>query len=548
MRLSNAFAALVLAALFLPGTLLGQNARQAASSQDGMVATGQPLATEAGVRMLELGGNAADAAVAAAFALAIVESTMNSIGGRNQILIGLPDGTMVGIDGTTQAPWDFDYETAPQAAYGYPVIAVPGAVAGLMRLHAEHGSLPLETVMAPAIDYAENGFRLLPGEARRQMFNTARSAEFPGTAAIYLKEDGTPRMGGDLLVNKDYATTLRAIRDGGHDAFYKGEIAERMAADLAEHGSAVKLQAFHDYEALDPRIVRGSYRGYDIVGLDVPAGGSVVIQALHIMENFDPDSMDDEEWAAVTGQALGIASPELRVLGTDTAAARATSKDWAAEMATRVLSPAASGMEHGAYLPPLDPRGDDQGHTTHLTTADGNGMFVALTQTLGPNMGSSVVTPGLGFLYASTLGGYLGPMEPGDRARSFMSPIMVLKDGRPILALGAAGGARIVSGVTQVISRIIDDGLTLAEALEAPRVHMNFDGSLNAETSPIIGWTPEQVDDMRALGLEVTVTDRSGAFSRVHAIQYDPETGTWYGMADPDWEGSARGPMQMPGR
>ena len=175
-------------------------------------------------------------------------------------------------------------------------------------------------------------------------------------------------------------------------------------------------------------------------------------------------------------------------------------------------------------------------------------MFVALTQTLGPNMGSSVVTPGLGFLYASTLGGYLGRMEPGERARSFISPVMVLRNGLPILALGAAGGARIVSGVTQVISRVIDDGLTLAEALEAPRVHMNRDGTLDAETSPVIGWTTDELGDMRALGIEVTETPSAGAFSRVHAIQYDPGTGTWYGVADPDWEGSARGPMQMPER
>ena len=174
----------------------------------------------------------------------------------------------------------------------------------------------------------------------------------------------------------------------------------------------------------------------------------------------------------------------------------------------------------------------------------GNLMMVvlALTQTLGPSMGSGVVTPGLGFLYASTLGGYLGRMEAGERARSFISPVLVLKDGKPVLALGAAGGARIVSGVTQVISRVIDDGMTLAEALEAPRVHMDWDGRLNAETSPVIGWTPAQIEDMRRLGLDLAETSRPGAFSRVHAVQFDPETGTWYGAADPDWEGSARGP------
>jgi gamma-glutamyltranspeptidase/glutathione hydrolase len=540
LRRTHVLAALAL--LAFATQLDAQNARQSASSTNGMVATAQPLATEAGVRMLEAGGNAADAAVAAAFAIAIVEPSMNSIGGRTQILLALPDGRVLGIDGTTQAPWDYDYDAAPQAAYGYPVIGVPGAVAGLMRLHAEHGSLPLATVMAPAIDYAENGFRLLPGEASRQTMSAQRFAEFPGTAAIYLQADGTPRKGGDLLVQEDYASTLRAIQAGGHDVFYRGEIAETMAADLAEHGSAVTLQGFLDYEALDARVIRGSYRGYEIVGMDVPSAGTVVIQALQIMENFDPNSMDDEEWAAVTGQALGIASPELDALGSDTAAARATSKEWAAEMAARVRAPSTVGAELRSYLPELAPRGDGQGHTTHLTAADGSGMFVALTQTLGPSMGSGVVTPGLGFLYASTLGGYLGRMEAGERARSFISPVLVLKDGKPVLALGAAGGARIVSGVTQVISRVIDDGMTLAEALEAPRVHMDWDGRLNAETSPVIGWTPAQVEDMRRLGLDLAETSRPGAFSRVHAVQFDPETGTWYGAADPDWEGSARGP------
>ena len=161
-----------------------QSALQTTRSQSGAVASAHPLATEAGVRMLELGGNAADAAVATGFAIAVVEPTMNSIGGRNQILIRLPNGMVRGIDGTTQAPATYNPETAPQASYGYPVIAVPGVVAGLLRLHNEHGSLPLATVMAPAIDYAENGYRLLPGEAGRQAANARQSAEFPATAAI----------------------------------------------------------------------------------------------------------------------------------------------------------------------------------------------------------------------------------------------------------------------------------------------------------------------------------------------------------------------------
>jgi gamma-glutamyltranspeptidase/glutathione hydrolase len=528
-----------------PRTLAAQSARQAGMSPNGMVAAGQPLATDAGVRMLEMGGNAADAAVAAAFAIAVVEPTMNSIGGRNQILVRLPDGSVHGIDGTTQAPWDYDYDAAPRASYGYPVVGIPGALAGLMRLHAEHGSLPLSAVMAPAIDYAENGFRLTPAEAGRLAGAAEQVSEFPGTRAIYLRPDGSPYAAGDLLVQKDYANTLRAIRDGGQDAFYGGAIAQRMAEDLAAHGSAVTLRSIRDYQALDARIVRGSYRGYDLVALDVPAAGSVSIQALQIVENFDPDAMDDEEWAAVVGQALGVASRELDGLGTDTAAARATSKAWAAEVAERIRTPASRSPEEKPTTLLPNARGDGHGHTTHLTTADADGMMVALTQTLGPSMGSKVVTPGLGFLYASTLGGYLGRMEAGERARSFISPMMVLADGEPLLALGAAGGSRIVSGVVQVISRVIDDGMSLAQALEAPRVHMNGNGSLDTETSPDIGWTPAELEDIRALGIDVVETSRPGAFSRVHAILYDAKTSTWYGAADPDWDGTARGPRRI---
>ena len=552
--LSAFVAASLLAALVFPLDGAAQSALQMSRSQDGIVSTAHPLATEAGVRMLELGGNAADAAVAAGFAIGVVEPSMNSIGGRNQILVRLPDGTVRGIDGTTSAPSTYDPDTAPQADYGYAVVGIPGAAAGLLRLHAEMGSLPLATVMAPAIDYAENGFRLQPLEALRQGFQLERSQEFPGTAAIYLRPDGTPRNPGEMLVQRDHAGTLRAIAAGGHDAFYRGEIARRIAADMEAHGGAVTLESLAEYEAEDSRIVRGSYRGYEIVGMDVPSAGVVAIQALHLMEFFDPSRMSEAQWGAVKGQALALAATELRRMGTDTAAARATSKEWAATAVDQIRAPAGARLSpqeaeqeaHGNAATPafLPVQPDDQGHTTHLTTADGDGMYVALTQTLGPSMGSSVVTPGLGFLYASTLGGYLGRIEPGERARSSISPMMVLRDGVPILAMGGAGGGRIPPGVVQVISRVIDDGMELPQALAAPRVFMSG-GVLEAETSPGIGWTHAQVAEMEALGLEVRASPGVGSFARVHAVQFDPESLTWIGGADPDWEGSAQGPNRM---
>lgn len=562
-RLGPALLTLVLASAVVPiSPVEAQSVRQSGRSDRGMVSAAHPLATEAGIRMLEMGGNAADAAVAAGFAIAIVEPTMNSIGGRNQILLRTGDGDVHGIDGTTQAPWDYDPETAERASYGYAVIGIPGAAAGLLKLHSDHGTLPLPTVIAPAIDYAENGFRVLPADAARQASAADEALQFPGTAAAYYRTDGTPYRAGDMLVQPDYARTLWKIADGGHDAFYRGEIAEAMAADLQANGAPIDLEDLAQYVAEDSRIVRGSYRGYDLIGTDVPAAGVLAIEALQIMETFDPAAMSEAEWFAVTGQALDIASGELRVLGSDTAAVRATSKEYARAMAERVVAPALARI--GARRPVGDAAGDTNrwrarpadpdrghpndpahtlGHTTHLSTADADGMVVSLTQTLGPNMGSKVVTPGLGFLYASTLGGYLSSVdEPGERARSNIAPFIVARDGDPVLVLGAAGGGMIPPAVVHAVTRVIDFGMDLPEALEAPRAVGGHDGALRVETSPMTGWTETELTEMRALGLEVQEVERTGAFGRVHGIQRDPATGLWIGAADPDWEGVARGP------
>lgn len=537
-----------------PVALDAQSVLQSGRSADGMVSAAHPLATEAGVRMLELGGNAADAAVAAGFAIAVVEPTMNSIGGRNQILVRTSDGGYHGIDGTTQAPWDYDPETAVQASYGYAVIGIPGAAAGLLKLHREHASLPLATVMAPAIEYAENGFRLLPGDANRQAGGASQALEFPGTAEAYYKADGSPHRAGEVLRQPDYARTLRAIASGGHDAFYRGEIARRMAEDLTANGAPIDLDDLAQYVAEDSRIVRGTYRGYDIVGTDVPAAGVLAIQALNVMENFDPGAISEAEWFAITGQALKMASRELAVLGPEAEATRATSKEYAARLAQDIRAPmgvtarppAEAGADGTAARTPRATEFDDAhflGHTTHLSAADASGMVVSLTQTLGPNMGSKVVTPGLGFLYASTLGGYLSSVdEPGERARSNIAPVIVSRDGEVILVLGAAGGGMIPPAVVHAITRVIDFGLELPQALAEPRVAGGRGESLNAETSPGIGWTDAQLGEMRALGLEIQPVPRVGAFGRVHGVQFDPATGTWIGAADPDWEGVARGP------
>jgi len=577
------------------------DAPKVASSAQGVVVAAQPLAAEAGTRMLRAGGNAADAAVAAAFAVSVVEPSMNSIGGRTQILVRTAEGEFAGIDATTQAPATYDPETAPQASYGYETVGVPGALAGLVRLLEDHGTLPLEQVMAPAIALAEYGFHLLPGEAGRHADGAAQLGEFPGSRAHFLMPGGKAHPPGDLFVQPALGATLRTIAEGGAEVFYRGEIARKIANNVSWHGGAVTAQSLADYRAEDSRVVRGSYRDYDLVGTDLPASGAATIGILHVLERFDLAALDRPQWAALVGTA--VAEVFARTAGEGGRTDEATSKAWAAEIAAGIELPgvtlpraaeapgegwrrtepvsvfrrtpvqglAASGWAGenaanrrwkpaesvasavtglgsmptaGQASPSISLAGlpevwtSEDSHTTHLSTGDANGMYVSLTQTIGPNLGSKVATPGLGFLYAATLGGYLGRMEPGERASSSISPLMVLRDGEPALVLGAAGGSRIVSAVVQAVLRVVDHGMPLAEALAAARVHP-VEGGVAMETSPEIGWGEEDVAMVQSWGLEAQPIERAGAFGRIHGIQIDPATGRMTGVADPDWEGAA---------
>ncbi|MDT8342336.1 MAG: gamma-glutamyltransferase, partial [Longimicrobiales bacterium] len=384
----------LLAACGAPAPVESVALPQVARSPAGAVSAGHPLAALAGAEMLELGGNAVDAAVAAAFSLAVVEPSMSGLGGRVQILIRTPEGEHVGIDGTTQAPHSYDPDTAPQAGYGYAVIGVPGVPAGLLRAHAQYGTLPRSTVMEPAIRYAEDGFRLLPGEAARHAAAAEELAEFEGSRAYFLRPDGTPHPAGALFRQPDLARTLRTLRDEGVEAFYTGSIARAMAADIQAHGGAVTLESLARYGAEESLVVRGSYRGHDLVGLWLPSFGAITIEILQILETVDAAALDEPEWALALSEAIRLAYLD-----------RPEQEDW--DDALRLTSKAhaalvARDMRLEGAVPAAAP-GIPDGNTTHLTAADRAGMVVALTQSLGPSMGSKVAAPGLGFLYAATL-------------------------------------------------------------------------------------------------------------------------------------------------
>lgn len=533
-----------------------------------MVSAAHPLAAQAGADMLELGGNAVDAAVAAAFVLAVVEPSMSGLGGRTQILIRLPNGTTVGIDGTTQAPMSYDPDTAPDASYGYGVVGVPGTPAALLKAHNDHGVLPRSVLMAAAIRAAEEGYAILPGEAARRAAVADQLAEFEGSRKHFLKEDGTPHQAGEIFRQPALARTLRALEESGAEAFYRGSLAESMAEEVQAMGGHVTLESLAAYEAEDSRVVTGDYRGHELVGLWLPSYGAITIEILNLLESVDAGAIPEASWALALSEAIRIAYLDRAAQEDWDDAERLTSEEWADERddlmrleergagATRSREPTmASGMGLGELQEESLPS-DEDGHTTHLTAADVEGMVVALTQSLGPNMGSRVASPELGFLYASTLGGYLGRMEAGERARSHISPFLVTRDGIPILALGAAGGGRIPTAIAAVVSRVIDRGMTLEEALAAPRVVPEGgssrlvgepDGPRAAllEVVPGRGFDDTVIGWFEATGYSVETVERSGAFGRVHAVRWHPEEGVWEGGADPDWEGAAAAPREV---
>lgn len=516
--------------------------QQSDASTQGMVSTGQPLATLAGQQMLNKGGNAVDAAVASAFALSVVEPSMSGLGGRLQAIVRLPNGEVHGVDATTEAPIKYDTATTPIVRFGYEVIGIPGVVAGLCKLLEDHGTLSLETVMQPAIKYAKKGFPILKGEAARHLSASKQLKEFAGSRQYFMK-DGRTYQAGEKWVQKDLANTLDLIAKGGRDAFYKGEIAKKIVADFQKNKGILTLEDLANYEAKSSRILSGNYRGHDLHGLWVPSFGALTIQILQILENLPMSELKDADWASAVSQAINIAYQDRHkqmIPNTDSIVNALTSKAYAKQQAMKINI---NGGSMG-YSPTneKDPEGwaTAMGHTTHLSAADKNGMMVALTQSLGPNMGSKVASPELGFLYAVTLGRYLGVYLPGQRAASFISPFIITKNGKPFMALGAAGGSRIVSAVTAVSTRVIDHQLPLDKALMAPRVYPNNE-KIQLETHEGTGWKPAFTEALKKEGFEVEIIDKKARFGRVHAVLFDEKTGRWIGGADPDWEGVVAG-------
>ncbi len=523
-----------------------------------MVATAHPLASDAAIDVLNRGGNAADAAVAAGFTLAVVEPSMSHLGGRIQILVRSPDGRYQGYNGMTEVPAAYTPPEEP-VRQGYGTIATPGVVAGLARLHAEHGSLPWSELLQQSLAYARDGYALLPGGAARHERGFDRFKDDAGFQQVFVEADGTPFDSGALVQQPALARTIERLAENGADDFYHGRIAQQIAADMAANGGHVTAQDLASYKVLDGRYITTSYRGYDIHSLAAPAGGGLVVKALNILENFDMAALTETQWAAVVNQALAATINSMAADRAELDLEHVADKAWAAERATSIRIPAATA----AYVSPSDNQqatsatdwsgdywGQDSHHTTHFTIRDCDGGIVGITQTIGPLFGARVITPELGFVYASTMGSYLSSSDqkPGSRPRTTIAPTVVTRNGEVVLALGAAGGMRILSAIVQTISRHLDQGHDPVTAVALPRVHpvrgeteagerINYGERMHLEMTDVRGWSPEVSQSLQSAGFEVEATDRHAAFGRVHLVARTGDT--WQGVADQDWEGTA---------
>ena len=549
-----------------------QQPANTATSKRSMVATVNPIATDAGVAAMDAGGNAVDAAVAAALTLGVVDGFNSGIGGGCFILIRTADGKIIAIDGREMAP-----QAATRDMYirngkadgklsqvGALASGVPGALAAFERAVREHGKLEFSQLVSPAADVAEQGFAVSSAYEQALRGQLQRLRKDPGCSSVLLQpaaEKNGERQTyseGDILKQADLARTYRQISQGGIDWFYRGGFARQTAQWMEANGGIITASDFENYKTIMRKPVLSTYRGYEIIGFPPPSSGGVhVAQILNILESFDLKKIyldDPATFKHVVAEAMKLAfADRAHWLGDPdfvNVPRGLIDKKYAAEMAARIdINKTTRVASHGTP-PQID--GDFFGkHTTHVAAADKAGNWVAITSTINTTFGSKVIVPGLGVVMNNEMddfsispgtpnaygliGGENNAIAAGKRPLSSMSPTIVLKDGQPVMTVGAAGGPKIITQAVWAIVNHLDLGMNVGEAIAAPRVHHQ--------------WSPDQllVEDSLDQKMSKGLTGkghqlkRSSVVGISQAITYDPETQLFVGAHDPRTPGEARG-------
>ncbi|MFN8525691.1 MAG: gamma-glutamyltransferase [Chloroflexota bacterium] len=464
-----------------------------------IVATNHPLASTAGIEALTMGGNAVDAAVASLFALSVVEPMMVSPFGAGFFTIrDGRSGDVVFVDdyatvpGSARAdmyrpiPGSMEYETADlENDVGYRAVATPGALRSWAHVVARYGRLSLADVLGPAIRYAERGFTVGGYLAFCIQQSEAALRRFPASAEVFLPGGRVPAVG-SRIVRKDFGRTLRQIAEDGPEAMYTGSLAKAIVADMERNGGLISLEDLAEYRVVERSPVRGTYRGHEIVAPAPPSsGGTHIVQMLGILEGF-PIGRGDLAYGTpgyihLLAEAYKIAFADRRRYMADPDRVHVpvdflTSPGYLARRRSEIDPSHARNHAAGEAPALASFLGSEHHSTTHLTVMDDEGTIVAATQTLNSLFGSKVTTPGTGMLLNNHMvlmdpvPGRANSIEPGKRVLSSMSPSIVLKNGQPFMALGTPGAKRIFGAVAQGMLNVIDHGMTLQEAFEAPRV------------------------------------------------------------------------------
>ncbi|MER8442058.1 gamma-glutamyltransferase [Mesorhizobium sp. M1066] len=470
-----------------------------AKGEHGMVVTAQHLASEVGIEVLKKGGNAVDAAVAVGYALAVVYPNAGNIGGGGFMTIRFKDGKSTFLDFRERAPLaatktmylDKDGNPVKGASLdGYLAVGVPGSVAGLELAREKYGKLSRQDLMAPAIGYAKDGFILNQGDAASFAGSADRLAKDPAAAAIFLKPDGKPYGIGERLVQPDLAASLAAISERGADAFYKGAIADAIVKASGAKGGILAKPDFEQYAVRELKPVTCTYRGYEITSSPPPSSGGVIIcEILNVLEDYPLSylGVGSAETVHVMVEAMRYAYVDRNsALGDpdfiDNPVSKLLDKAYAKDIRDKI-DPFRAGVSQD-----LMPKGfGESKETTHYSIIDDDGNAVAVTYTLNGSFGAGVVADGTGILLNNEMDdftqkpgvpnlyglvqGEANAIQPKKTPLSSMSPTVVAKDGKPFMVIGSPGGSRIITITLEAIVNVIDHGMNIQEAIDAPRIH-----------------------------------------------------------------------------
>lgn len=480
----------------------------AKTSADGKaaVATVNPYATAIALDVIARGGNAIDAAAAAAFALGVVDGQNSGIGGGLFILVRLASGEILAIDGREMAPaaarhdmyWVNGKAVPDLSRTGAFAIGIPGSVAALHQLQQRGGKLHFRDVILPSATLAEQGFSIAPNMAQRLARSADAIARFPASAEIFLDKQGKPRAAHSTLKQKDLAATYRKLAKQGPDYFYKGEFAKKTAQWMKQNGGLITEKDFANYQTKLRAPIVSEFAGHTLYGFPPPSSGGIhVAQILNILEQFELEKLQPEDRYHLIAEAIKFAFADRAYwLGdadfTDVPKGL-TDKRYAKEIAKKInRNKITEKVTHGN--PDVDIDALMNKHTTHIATADKDGNWVAITTTVNTSFGSKVVIPGTGVVMNNQMddfsaqpgtanafglvGSAANAIAPGKRPLSSMSPTIVLKDNKPVMTLGAAGGPTIISQVVLALLYSLVDQMPVEDALAQTRIHQQWSPNL----------------------------------------------------------------------